>query len=652
MANVQTTKKEKELIVEIQELRKQLNDTKKSFSEKLQESEDLFHSLAENIPQLCWMTNADGWIFWYNKRWYDYTGTTPEQMEGWGWKSVHHPDHIDSVLNNWTNALKLKESWEDTFPLRNANGEFRWFLSRAFPIRNERGEIIRWFGTNTDITESKIAEQALKDSIERIEFAEHAAKIGFWDWDMVSDKLIWSKEFFGLFGLETSAEQTFETFLSAVHPDDREAVMAQINRSIEDRIQLENEYRVIHPDGKVHWIGAWGNTLYNPAGKPLRMSGICSDITERKKAEEAIAASEREFRLLTESMPQIVWTTRADGWNTYFNHKWVEYTGLTLEESYGEGWNKPFHPDDQKMAWEAWQNAVLNNGPYLLQCRLRRADGVYRYWLIHGVPVRDSQGKIIKWYGTCTDIDDMRQASEALSKSEAQLRELNATKDKFFNILAHDLKNPFTTLLGSTELLHNNIDNLNTESIRRLAQLLNESAKNGYAILLNLLDWSRSQTGLIKVNPEKINLRQLIDENISDLNLYSISKKIKMNSEIKTDMYIFADKNMIITVIRNLLSNAVKFTPHNGMVNVSCMVSGTELTVSVKDTGIGIPAENIDKLFRLDSKLSKPGTDKEQGTGLGLKLSKEFIEKMGGKIWVESAENIGSEFKFSIPVGE
>ena len=108
------------------------------------------------------------------------------------------------------------------------------------------------------------------------------------------------------------------------------------------------------------------------------------DITDRKRTEEAVASSEREFRLLAESMPQIVWTCQADGLTTYFNHQWVDYTGLSLEESYGHGWNKPFHPDDQKLAWDAWQNTVLHNAPYMLQCRLRRADGAYRWWLIQG----------------------------------------------------------------------------------------------------------------------------------------------------------------------------------------------------------------------------------------------------------------------------
>jgi diguanylate cyclase (GGDEF)-like protein/PAS domain S-box-containing protein len=137
-------------------------------------------------------------------------------------------------------------------------------------------------------------------------------------------------------------------------------------------------------------------------------------ITERVRMEEALIASEKEFRLLAESMPQIVWITRADGWNIYFNQQWVDYTGLSLEESYGHGWNKPFHPDDQQHAWDAWQNAVNNNTIYSLECQLRRADGNYRWWLIRGVPVLDENGKTYKWFGTCTDIHDLKESEKSL----------------------------------------------------------------------------------------------------------------------------------------------------------------------------------------------------------------------------------------------
>lgn len=245
---------------------------------------------------------------------------------------------------------------------------------------------------------------------------------------------------------------------------------------------------------------------------------------------------------------------------------------------------------------------------------------------------------------------ELEAANIQLRNSEAQLRELNATKDKFFNIVAHDLKNPFTSLLGATELLFHNIQNMDKEKIRKLAQILNESAKSGYAILLNLLDWSRSQTGTIKIKLQRLDLKKMIDDNISDVHLSCLDKEIKIASEFTENIVVTADKNMLNTVLRNLLSNAIKFTPRGGSVSVGCEITNNEVLVSVKDNGIGISRENISKLFSIDSKYSRPGTEKEPGTGLGLKLSCEFVEKLGGRIWVESTENQGSKFTFSIPL--
>jgi len=244
---------------------------------------------------------------------------------------------------------------------------------------------------------------------------------------------------------------------------------------------------------------------------------------------------------------------------------------------------------------------------------------------------------------------ELHLAEDALRKSEARLKELNATKDKFFNIIAHDLKNPFTCLLGSTELLSQRIHNMETDQTMELVQIISDSAKSGYAILQNLLDWSRSQTGLITYNPEKIDLKHLINENISNLKESSAVKEISISSRVK-DMSILSDKNMINTVLRNLISNAIKFTPKFGTITVIAGINNKEAVINVKDTGIGIPEENIKELFRIDTKYSRPGTNKEQGTGLGLKLCKEFVELLGGTIRVESTVNKGSEFIFSIPV--
>jgi signal transduction histidine kinase len=248
------------------------------------------------------------------------------------------------------------------------------------------------------------------------------------------------------------------------------------------------------------------------------------------------------------------------------------------------------------------------------------------------------------------ELTDRILIDEALKQSELKLKEMNATKDKFFNIIAHDLKNPFTSLMGSSELLYLNISQLENKNIVNLAKIINDSAKNGYAILQNLLDWSRSQTGLLTINPENINIRNLIDEGISNISQLASNKEIEISSETKDDIFVVTDKNMMKTILRNLLSNAIKFSYRKGKVIISAVIDHNKVIITVKDNGIGIPEENLDKLFRIDTKISVPGTENEMGTSLGLKLCKEFAEKLGAKIWVESIENKGSDFYLSLPL--
>jgi len=247
------------------------------------------------------------------------------------------------------------------------------------------------------------------------------------------------------------------------------------------------------------------------------------------------------------------------------------------------------------------------------------------------------------------ELIERHKFEESLKKSESRLKEMNVAKDKFLNIIAHDLKNPFTCLIGITELLNSNIDKMDPESIKELAMVLNDSAQSGFEVLRNLLDWSRSQVGLIKYSPEKFNLKKLIDGEISDLKLSSEKKHIRMIDTVNSDMEIFADKNMLNAILRNLLANAIKFTHNSGTIEVSASVRDKGVDISVRDSGVGMSEDQIIRLFMPENLDTKPGTNMEHGTGLGLKICKEFVEIHGGSIWVNSTLDKGSEFIFTIP---
>lgn len=247
------------------------------------------------------------------------------------------------------------------------------------------------------------------------------------------------------------------------------------------------------------------------------------------------------------------------------------------------------------------------------------------------------------------DLTLSKQHENDLHEHMQKLEEVNKTKDRFFSIIAHDLKNPFNSLLGITENLYQNLEDFTTEELKEYLSLLLHSSQQGYNLLENLLHWSRSQTGTLKVNAKIINLNELIDSVINLLKNNSSEKEIAVRNNVEFNILAFADENMIKTVIRNLLSNAIKFTPNTGEININAEKKDREILVSVIDNGVGMSEEVKNNLFKLDVFNSTPGTNQETGTGLGVILCKEFVEKNKGKIWVESEPNFGTVFHFTIP---
>jgi len=243
----------------------------------------------------------------------------------------------------------------------------------------------------------------------------------------------------------------------------------------------------------------------------------------------------------------------------------------------------------------------------------------------------------------------LKETNQKLIVSEKNLKTLNATKDKFFSIIAHDLKTPFNALLGFSELLYKNLDNYNKEKIRKYSNVIYHSARTLFNLIENLLQWSGTQTGSIDFNPEEYDLRETVNNVISLLKMSADNKNINLYSEIQEPVFVYADKNIISTVIRNLLNNAIKFTQANGEVKITASSKNGVIEISVIDSGIGISKDNIKNLFKIDLYYSTKGTTGEKGTGLGLILCKEFIEKNGGEIWVESEAGKGSIFFFTLP---
>ena len=404
-----------------------ISDRKRG-EEALRESEDRFRTLANAIPQLCWMANADGWIFWYNQRWYDYTGATPEQMEGWGWQAVHDPQALPAVLERWKASIATGAPFEMVFPLRGPGGAFRPFLTRVMPVRDRQGRVARWFGTNTDISEQRRAEETLKRQAELLKLSYDAMIV--WKLDSVIES--WNtgaERLYGFREAEALGRITHE-LLATVFPKPWDEIRNDLCASG----SWEGELRHHACDGHEVVVSSRHQLIRGDDGVD-RVLEINRDITERKRAEEALGRSERLYRGIGESIDYGVWVCAPDGRNTYASESFLKLVGLTQEQCSNFGWGEVLHPDDAERTIAAWKECVRTEGRWEIEHRFRGVDGKWHPILARGVPVRDEHGQIVCWAGINLDISALKRAEEETRRSNAVLEAFFATSPGILNIV-------------------------------------------------------------------------------------------------------------------------------------------------------------------------------------------------------------------------
>jgi PAS domain S-box-containing protein len=442
-------------------------------------------------------------------------------------------------------------------------------------------------------------------------------------------------------------------FIEFVHPDDRELMIKNYRKRLKDDV-IESRYpiRILTKHKGEVWVEMSGVKI-DWEGNPATLNFIY-DITERKKAEYSLKESEVQYRSIANNGNALIWISSIDKLCNYFNEPWLNFTGRTLEQEMGNGWAEGVHSDDFDECLRIYTTAFDKQEKFDMDYRLKHVSGEYRWIKDLGTPNYNSAGEFIGYIGHCFDITERKLADAEIQRKNAELAELNASKDKFFSIIAHDLRNPLGNFKLITKLLHEDFDDLSNEERIELLESMKDSADNIYSLLENLLEWSQTQRNKIQFNPVELNLKLLSVGIINLLKPTAEKKQIQLINNISISSEVYADVNMINTVLRNLLSNAIKFTPNGGKIEIGIIKSSDDLMTSddciyVKDEGIGMSQDTIQKLFKIDENISTLGTNNEKGTGLGLILCKEFVEKHGGRIWVESEECKGSTFYFSLP---
>jgi PAS domain S-box-containing protein len=398
---------------------------------QLEESRATAATIVNFVDQIVWAARPDGYHDFFNERWYEFTGAPPRAAEGDAWAELFHPDDVERTFARWRHSLETGEPYEIEYRLRHRSGAYRWLLGRAHPVRNEAGQIVRWIGTCTDIHVQKEYGERFR-LLYQAQHTAHLVLTPDFTIEEVSEPYLQAtmtrRE-------DLVGKPMFEAFPD--NPADPEATgVRNLRASLErvrqnraaDRMAVQ-KYDIRRPDGtfEVRWWSPLNTPVFGPDGEVRHIIHQVEDVTgemqEREKVAEA-RAGEARFRAVAEAIPGLVFETDADGRNSYVNEQYCEYTGLPKAALLGEGWREICHVDDRKRAAELWGRAVGSDRPVETELRIRRADGVWRWFLLRASAVRDRIGQVVKGIGICIDIDDARRAEEQLRESEEQFRNL------------------------------------------------------------------------------------------------------------------------------------------------------------------------------------------------------------------------------------
>jgi PAS domain S-box-containing protein len=492
--------------------------------QQLQRHKKQLHDVINTVPVNVWSTLPDGAVDFINQRWQEFTGLPLDDALGWNWKVVIHPQDLSRFVASWGAALKDGQPMETEIRMRQANGEYRWWFVRNVPLRDELGNIVKWYGT-----------------------------------------------------------------------------------------------------------------------------GI--DVEDRKRAEQAVWRSEKELRQVIETIPAMAFTALPDGSGTFVSMRWNEYTGLSVEDRSGSGWQAATHPEDLERYMGKWRISLATGQPFEDEARFRRAsDGTYRWFLIRAVPLRDEQGLIVKWYGTVTDIDGRKcaeQERERLRQLLADLAHVNRVSmlGELVASLSHELKQPITATIVNANacLLWLKRDQPDIAEASEAVKSIVQEGNRATEIINHLRSFYKKGAA---TELELVDVNELIREMLvllrSEANRSSICLRTDLAAELPP---VTADRVQLQQVLMNLMLNGIEAMKDSAgdLTIKSELEQNGQLLISVSDLGVGLPVDKADQIFNAFF------TTKPEGSGMGLAISRSIVESHGGRLWASANNGRGATFQFTLP---
>jgi PAS domain S-box-containing protein len=652
---------------------------RKQAEEALRKNESLNEQMLKNIGDVIVIIDKDGINRYKSPNIEQLFGWKPEDLVGNStWDNVH-PEDLQAGMN-FISSLMVAPNTTGTIELRykKKNGTFCWIEITIVNLLHDN-DVQGFLGNYHDITERKQAEEALRENQSKLEIAMSSAKMAWWEMDISTGNVVFDKRKTDMLGYTPENFKHYKDFTDLVHHDDYNGIMNAMQSHLDGLSEkYETEYRIKTNSGDYKWFYDIGTiVIWDSNGSPLKVTGLVLDISERKKTEDALKESEEKFRKIFENSGDGIFFLSFTTDIVKINDSFARMHGYTIDEMKDIKLEELDVDDLSQVLPERFER--ISKGENLqFEVRHYHKDGhIIELEVVTCLITLENEKLIVAIHRDITErkqvkeemellLEQLRETNElietnlyeknalleVITESEAKLRETVATKDKFFSIIAHDLRSPFTGLLGLTDLMSEENEGWTVEEIKTMSEEINKSANSLFKLIEDLLAWSLTQTGMTQIISEELDLYEISLNTTFSLNQTAKNKNIKLIQNIKQGTFFTGDRNMLTTVFRNLVSNSIKFTRENGIIEIGIEEASNELednyVVFVKDNGIGMSKENQSNLFKIEKHISTKGTNNESGTGLGLILCKEFVEKHGGRIWVESEEGIGSTFYFSL----
>ncbi|HYB99975.1 MAG TPA: PAS domain S-box protein [Candidatus Limnocylindrales bacterium] len=578
-------------------------------------------------------------------------------------QNAYPPEENQRVIGEVIARLSTAGEWSGEFSNRRKDGSE--FITHARITALEMGERRYFVCVQEDITERKRVERELQDARARLDAALAAGAIVTWTWDIGSNRLFADANLARLFNLAARDANgaALDRYIEAIHPDDVARVTAALSRSVTEGDDYEADYRIVQQDGSIRWVAARGRAERDASGRAVRMPGVLVDITDRKMLEtelrlrvaqlaeadrrkdellSSLRESEEKLRLLADTIPQLAWMAHPDGHVFWFNRQWYEYTGTSPEQMEGWGWQSVHDPHVLPEVLEQWNDSIATGKPFEMVFPLRNSAGTFRPFLTRVNPLRDDSGRILYWFGTNTDISEIKRMEDAL-------READRRKDEFLATLAHELRNPLAPIRNSLQIMK--MPGLDEQTFRQSRDMMERQVHHLVRLVDDLLDVSRVMRGKIDLRREPVELGAIIARAVETVEASIRQKGLELEIQVQPEpIFVDADPVRMTQVVGNLLGNAAKYTEPGGHVRVIAERVGANAILRVRDDGIGIAPEMLPRIFDLFVQADHAMAWSQGGLGIGLTLVRNLVEMHGGTVEADSAGvGRGTEFVVRLP---